>query len=325
MLRVTVALCTYNGAAFIREQLESILQQTRPPDELVVADDGSADDTISIVHAVFSAHGSQRTRLRVLTGGDRPLGVTGNFARAVAAATGDILVLSDQDDRWRPDRLSVAISAFERQPGIVLQHGDARLIDESGTSLGLTLFAALRLSRRERTEIEQGRAFAAYLRRNLATGATMAFRRSLLSAALPFPREWVHDEWLAIVAAATGEIGVLADPLVDYRQHDANEIGVTAATLGYRLGRVCEPRGDRLVRLSARAEELERRLAALDVNSEWLELARGKARFERTRARFAAVRILRIAPVLRLWSSGAYGRYSSQRGFDVIRDILQPA
>ncbi len=325
MPRVTVALCTYNGAAFIREQLESILQQTRPPDELIVADDGSADDTISIVHGVFSEHGSQRTRLRLLTGGDRPLGVTGNFARAAAAATGDILILSDQDDRWRPDRLSVAISAFERQPGIVLQHGEARLIDESGTSLGLTLFAALRLSHRERTEIEQGRAFAAYLRRNLATGATMAFRRSLLSAALPFPREWVHDEWLAIVAAATGEIGVLADPLVDYRQHDANEIGITAATFGFRLGRMLEPRGDRLVKLSARAEELERRLTALDVNSEWLELARGKARFERTRARFAAVRILRIAPVLRLWGSGAYGKYASQRGFDAIRDILQPA
>ena len=320
MTSVSVALATYNGARFVEAQLRSILDQVPAPIEVIVSDDGSSDDTLEVVRRVAS---ESAVPVRILDG--PRLGVSGNFARAVEAATGDLVAFSDQDDLWHPDRLSRAVAAFEGDPELLLRHGDARLIDADGTPTGGTLFGHLPVTASELDLIDAGRAFEVYLRRNLATGATTVIHRSLLEAGLPFPAEWVHDEWLALLAAATGHVSVERAPLIDYRQHGGNEIGVTKPTLRYKVGRMLEARGTRYVDLAVRWRQLVDRLETVGAPAEHLASARARSAFEDVRAEYPAARLRRLPVIIREWRRGSYARHSSQGNLDVVRDILQPA
>jgi glycosyltransferase involved in cell wall biosynthesis len=323
-LTVSVALCTYNGAAFIARQVESILDQDLPPAEIIVSDDGSTDRTLEIVRAVFASRIDTPVALRILDPAGH-LGVSANFQRAIEAAHSDLVALSDQDDVWHPDRLSRAVPRFEEDPSLLLQHSDARLVDETGAPLGASLLDALYVSVDDRSAINGRGAFARYLRRNIATGATMVIRRSLLEIAAPFPAGWVHDEWLALIASAKGRVQLLDDTLIDYRQHGSNVIGVTAPTLIYRIRRMLQPRGSRYVAFARRATDLVDRLGSVGADPALLSLAAEKARFEAVRAGLSRHRIARVRPVLVEQRRGSYRRLSSQGDLDVFRDIFQPA
>lgn len=321
-MTISVALCTYNGARFVAQQLASIFDQTLKPQQIVVSDDGSTDGTVDVVRAFVAQHPSSSIEVTILPV-DANRGVTANFQRAIEACSGDLIALCDQDDVWHPDRLAIAAREFE--DSVLLTHADARLVDADGTSLGLTLFEALQISEPELTAIRQGDAFGAYLRRNLVTGATVMFRREVLNQATPFPQEWVHDEWLAIIAAAVGRVSVIDEQLIDYRQHGSNQIGVQRPTLRYRIGRMLEPRGDRNLRLAARAAVLAERLDELDASKHVRALAHDRARFDAVRAALPATRVARIPAVVRQWRAGSYRELSSQGDLDVLRDLLQPA
>ena len=321
-MRISVALCTFNGARFVAEQVRSILEQSPAPDQLVVADDGSDDGTVEVVRRIADG------RAIVLDGDHAaPLGVTANFERALAATDGDIVALSDQDDVWHGGRLAALAERFAADPGLTLVHTDADLIDDAGAPLGRTLFDSLEVQPHELAAERSGRAFDAFLRRNLATGATVVLRRSLLELARPFPESWVHDEWLAIVAAAVGRVDVVSSATIDYRIHAGNQIGVAEPTFVRKLQRVLEPRADRNRQLSVRFRTLVERLEALGdaVPAEYLQAARAKSQFETRRAGFPPGRLRRAVPVLRLAVTGRYGRFASRGRADILRDLLQPA
>jgi len=318
-----VALCTWNSGAYLDAQLESIFDLDDPPDEIVISDDASSDDTVRRARGYAERANETGIRLTVIAG-ETSLGVTANFQRAIEACTGELIALSDHDDVWHPDRLAVAVPSFIDDPTLLLQHGDARLVDVDGEPLGVSLLEALEVGRDEIDGINGGRAFEVYVRRNLATGATTMFRRSLVARAIPFPPSWVHDEWLATIASALGRVQLLENELIDYRQHGSNQIGVQKPTLRYRVGRMLQPRGERNARLARRAVDLVARLDAMDVAPGYRELARGKARFESLRAGLPANRLRRLRPVIRAYRSGSYARFSSQGRLDVIRDLLQP-
>ncbi|MDN4598401.1 glycosyltransferase family 2 protein [Leifsonia virtsii] len=318
---VGIALCTFNGERFIERQLESILAQRPAPDEVVVSDDGSIDSTLERVEAVAARAPVPLTVLR----GSKPLGVTANFERAVRATSSDLIALSDQDDVWHEGRLARLVREFD-DPAVLLVHTDARLVDSEGESLGRSLFESLEVTREELGREQAGDAYTVFLRRNLATGATVILRRSLLDDALPFPPGWVHDEWLAAVAAARGGVRVLTEATIDYRQHGANQIGVAAPTLARKVRRVLEPRGERNVILASRFATLADRLDGLDgIAEERLASAREKAAFEAERAAMPASRLPRARHVLRLARTGAYERFASRGRADILRDLIQPA
>jgi glycosyltransferase involved in cell wall biosynthesis len=318
-MRISVAICTYNGERFLEEQLRSILDGDRAPDEIVLSDDGSSDGTLALARRVLADAAAE---LIVLVN-ETPLGVTANFARAIGATTGDVVVLCDQDDVWPRERLRRIESDLEGSDALV-RHSDARLVDAAGVPLGRTLFEDLRVSRAEWRDLRRGRAFEVYLRRNLATGATTAARREVIEQALPFPDAWVHDEWLAVIAAARGRISVVRDPEIDYRQHSSNQIGVARPTLRYRLRRITAESGARNETLARRADILAARLESLGLHDFALE-ARAKARFESRRAALPARRVARIPAVLRGVLAGDYRRWASQRSLDAFRDVLRPA
>jgi glycosyltransferase involved in cell wall biosynthesis len=312
-------MATFNGGDFIREQLLSILAQSVAPREIVVADDGSSDETLSILHEISA---TSPVPILILPPHER-LGVVKNFERALSATSGELIALSDQDDRWHPTRLAVIARAFEADPRLDLVHTDARLVDGTGVSLNRTLLDSLRVSRRERRLIHRGRALEVLIRRNVVTGATAVLRRRLLDDALPVPEGWIHDEWLAIVCAATSRLQLIDDPLVDYRQHAHNTIGVADSSVSGRLTRALEPRLEQLHRLARRAEQLSDLLAPRpQVSASSRGLLDRKLVFERARSRYPASRLRRVLPVLA--NARGYSSLSSQGVADVGRDLLAP-
>lgn len=322
-LEVSVALCTYNGARYLEEQLQSIVSQSRSVREIVVADDGSTDETLAIVRRVAAAPGttSQGIEFRILEGGGH--GVTKNFERAIAACRFDLIALCDQDDIWTAGRLERQCAEFDSRPGLSLLFGDARLVNEHGSPVGATLFDTLEVDAATRARLHAGAAFEIFLRRNIVTGATVMFRRGLTDTALPIPREWVHDEWLAIMAAAVGEVDLMESIVTDYRQHGNNQIGVRIPTVRNKVQRVLQPRGSRNRDLAVRSNLLADRLESI-VGGSRGAAARQKSGFERQRADLPANRILRLAKVLRLAQAGGYRAFASQGRVDIVRDLLQP-
>ncbi|MGA9069058.1 MAG: glycosyltransferase, partial [Terracidiphilus sp.] len=124
-LRISVALCTYNGERYLREQLNSIASQTRVPYEVVICDDNSTDATLDIVESFVQ---SVSFRVRVEHNSFR-LGSTHNFEKAIQSCTGDLIALCDQDDVWRPDKLSVQAARLESDSSIGGLFSDASLVD----------------------------------------------------------------------------------------------------------------------------------------------------------------------------------------------------
>jgi len=251
--------------------------------------------------------------------------VRANFARAIAACTGELIALSDQDDVWRADRLDVAASLLASRPTLLAVHADARIVDAAGVPSGETLLGSLYVGPGERASIHAGRGMSVLIRRNIVTGATMMFRRELLASALPLGEHWVHDEWLATIAASLGGLDLIDDQLVDYRVHGANAIGVAQPTLRNRLRQLRVPRGDRYQRFALRSEELVERLASIGAPEDAQLIARRKRDFELKRAEYPGGRLRRMLPVLRNARRGGYGTLSSQGRVDMVRDLLQPA
>lgn len=324
--QISVALCTHNGAAYVRRQLESILGQSRRPAQVVVSDDASTDDTVATVCDAFAAAvdtPAGPVPILTLLRNSPALGVTRNFEQATDACTGDIIALSDQDDLWHPHRLQRLVPEFD-DPELLLLWTDGRLVDGEGRPLERTLFGSLELTGHERRLLENGRAFEGLLRRNLATGATILFRRELLQWARPFGRGWVHDEWLAIVAAAHGAVRAVDEPTIDYRQHGGNQIGMARPTLRHKVRRILESRADRNARLAAQFEVLADRLAGdASIAPEFARLAGQKAQFEGERSRLPTRRIRRVGWIAGSWRQGRYRRFASRGRADVIRDLLQ--
>ena len=327
-LSISAALCTYNGARFIREQVRSICLQTYPPVEIVLSDDGSTDDSVTVARDAWQACHLERPgldiRLQVLQN-VRALGVTRNFQQAVSACRAPLIALSDQDDVWHAERLKTMSRLFSARDDLLLLHSDARLIDDGGRDLGRSLFRALGVRPAEISRIHRGEAFDVLLQRNLATGATIVFRQELLQRALPFPDTWLHDEWLAVIASITGGVDVLEEATIDYRQHTANQVGAPQRSVRRLLQKLWTPRGDMHARRAAKARALCDRLAA-EASPTIAPLQRKadeKLHHESARAVLPERRLARARPVLREFMLGRYARFGyGMRG--AIRDLLEP-
>ncbi|WP_285413507.1 glycosyltransferase family 2 protein [Variovorax sp. efr-133-TYG-130] len=321
---ISVALCTRNGARYLPAQIRSICTQEPLPREIIVSDDGSSDDTLAVVRDTIALCGvADRIALRVFSN-TPPLGVTRNFEQAVRACSHELIVLCDQDDVWHPGRLARMAAQFEARPDLLLLHTDARLVDAELQPLGSTLFHALEVQPAELEAISRGDAFSVLLRRNLVTGATTMFRRTLLDAALPFAPEWVHDEWLAAIAAATGRMDVLPEPTIDYRQHASNQIGARRLTLSEKIAKAFAERGDKHVARLHRADALLQRLLQLGdrVPAAWLEAQRAKVAHQRFRAGLPKARPLRVVPILAEAARGRYARFG-RGGHAIAQDLLE--
>lgn len=321
---ISVAMCTFNGAQYIVEQLESMAAQTLLPAEIVVSDDGSTDGTIALLKQTWerlSEHSSElRTVKLTVISNKSSLGVTKNFEQAIAATTKPFIFLADQDDLWFPQRLEVETAQLKAGAGFVF--GDAQLINSSGEPLGHSLFEALSLSSAEQSGIVS-HPVDVLLKRNIVTGATAAFTRSVFDNAAPFPAGWVHDEWLAMVAALSGEQFAVTESLIGYRQHDSNQIGVKKNTLSTRMAKLRAEGAERNARLLARITSLSKRANELGASASALSLIASSVKLQEARSAYPRNRAIRWVPVLGQVMTGRYFRVSNGAR-DILRDLVQP-
>ena len=207
-MRISIAMATYNGANFLQRQLDSFLSQTRQPDELVVCDDGSSDDTFSILERFRqTAPFSVRIYRNAVN-----LGFTKNFEKALTKCTGDLVFLSDQDDIWLPEKVAFVEEIFLENPDKLLVIHDGRLVDEHLVGHGANIFSQVS---------------AAYgSPDSILTGALTAVRKELLACALPVPDGMVgHDVWLHNIARLLDSRCVIDKELQLIVRHGANTSG----------------------------------------------------------------------------------------------------
>ncbi len=220
--KVSVAMATYNGARFLPAQLESIAAQTVVPDELVVGDDGSTDATEQ-AFAEFARRAPFPVRF---TRNARRLGPAQNFVATMERCAGDVLVLSDQDDVWLPARVQRTLEVLAANPGAAYVFSDGELIDEDGAPSPGRLWERAFFDEERQREFLAHRGADVLLRTNVVTGATMGVRRSALASALPIPPGWIHDAWMAFVLELQHGAVPIPEPLIRYRQHANQQIGV---------------------------------------------------------------------------------------------------
>lgn len=222
-MKFSVAMCTYNGARFLGQQLASIGGQTRTPDELVVCDDGSVDQTVSIIES-FTESVTFPVRLRV---NECRLGSTKNFEQAIRLCTGDFIALADQDDVWIPSKLAMLETEFAADSGVGLVFSDGEIINDDGIALGVSLWETIGVTRRETNRLRAGQGFEALLHGSTITGATMAFASKFKDLVIPFPANisFIHDAWIVILIAAVAGVRPVEAQLIKYRQHGCQQVG----------------------------------------------------------------------------------------------------
>ena len=225
-MRISIAMCTYNGAAFLREQLESIANQTLQPDELIVSDDGSADGTLAVVRE-FARTATFPTRI---VENQINLGYSRNFDQAVQLCSCEMIALADQDDIWYSTKLETLHERLVSDDSVGGIFSDGDLIDSNSQVLPRTLWESFRFSAKDVVELNEGGAVDVLLRRNVVTGMAFVFRSTMKPMLTSVPRTWIHDGWLALQIARRCRL--IAEParLVAYRVHGAQQVGAPAST-----------------------------------------------------------------------------------------------
>ncbi len=213
---------TYIGDRFLQKQQNSILSQTIPVDEIVVCDDQSNEDTVKILSTYREQHPET---FRIFVNSNK-LGSVKNFEKCISLCQNEIIFLSDQDDVWVPNKVERIIQTFQGHPSISVVCTNGFGIDEESNLLDL-------LSRWDMPEFVRanGYRFDYYnilnLLDNFCTGATMAFRRTLLPDILPIPliKDLHHDGWMAKVSALDNQLYFLNEKLIFYRKHASQQVG----------------------------------------------------------------------------------------------------
>lgn len=213
-MKISVVMAACNGQKYILDQIRSILAQISQDDELVISLDPSMDQTEDIIRKLDDP------RIRLVYGPGK--GVSKNFENALQAARGDLIFLSDQDDVWASEKVSKVKERFELCPETLLVIHDCIVTDEALNPEHVSYFSF--------HHSKQG--IISNILRNSFIGCCMAFRRSLLNVALPFPESIpMHDQWLGIVASLKGGVDFFPEQLLLYRRHEHNQSSLTHAGL----------------------------------------------------------------------------------------------
>ncbi|MEZ4903934.1 MAG: glycosyltransferase family 2 protein [Spirosomataceae bacterium] len=316
-VQISIALCTYNGENFLREQLRSLSLQTQLPDEVVVCDDGSTDGTVALLQK-FVEEAPFKVRILV---NEQTMGVTGNFEKVLLHCEGDILFLCDQDDIWEANKIAEITTFLAQNPSVQVAFSDALLVDEQGKSLSKKLWEIVRLNPSQLHQWHLGNSIQLMLVGNRVAGCTMALRRSFLQTITPFPThipDFLHDTWIAFVASLLNQIQFIDSPLVRYRQHPMQQVGTrsknnTALTFRERIRR---PHEAKLTPLKQQYEALNLLYTNLQKvvpsNNKNLKIVAEKLHFLSIRASLPNNRLLRIIPTFKEWRKGNYHLFADQ-------------
>jgi glycosyltransferase involved in cell wall biosynthesis len=231
-LKISIALCTYNGEKYIVQQLKSILKQTHLPHEIVISDDASTDETINLVLQTIGEQ--NKIEIKILRN-QQTLRTIKNFEKAVTNCSGDWIFLCDQDDIWMPNKIECMVNHVIANRKLKLLFSNGYLINSEGTGLGSTLWDEWKFTKEKQLKWSNPINVCNDLLdgRNYVTGATVFFKRTLLRKGIPItvPSGYYHDAWFAFHAAARNGLGFIDDCLINYRLHPLQQVGITAGSM----------------------------------------------------------------------------------------------
>jgi len=222
MTKISVALCTYNGEKYIRQQIDSILSQSLKIDEIVVCDDGSTDQT----QTILCEYKNKFPDIFNINFNHQNLRSVKNFEKAISLCRGEIIFLSDQDDVWKENKVKVFYDFFENNKSIDVVCSNGFIIDENNLQKNLyTVWDVPTFLGQNHKEIDYFKIFLTI--GNFATGASMAMRKSFTHQVIPFPdiEGLHHDEWIALVSSEQKRFAFLNDKLFSYRIHSEQQVG----------------------------------------------------------------------------------------------------
>lgn len=320
--RISIAMATYNGGKYLREQLDSFLQQTLSPDELVVCDDVSSDNTLEILEdfatkAPFSV---------MIFRNDANLGYVKNFEKALSLCDGDVIFLSDQDDVWLPEKISSQTCYLQEHPECMVVVCNMKICDRYMLPSGKTVLDNI-------LDLGQEKA-------SLIHGCATALRRQFLDLSQPVPdARFGHDNWIGLLSNALEVKHIIEHPLQLYRRHDENtsdsivnrpsrisklglafSYGLRSSLDGWatELSNIRTTRGriserPEVIRALGLGDHVPTAFARFDKRTKILE--------ERTLLVLHA-RIIRWAFVILFWVRGGYRQFAGWKS--AVKDIVRP-
>ncbi|MBR3519386.1 MAG: glycosyltransferase [Paludibacteraceae bacterium] len=207
---ISLVMATYNGAKYIREQMDSILSQTLRPDEIIVVDDCSVDETISILHEYDS-----KCNIKIYENAEN-CGVNRNFEKAISLAEGDYIFISDQDDVWFPEKIRTTYDKLLE----IEKDGPACV-----SSMAMDADANLNVIPISKVYMDAKYELALYS--NGSQGCSLAFNKKLKDIVLPLCKEFIYDHYIGVFSCFLGERYTIGKPLMYYRHHGRNVVSST--------------------------------------------------------------------------------------------------
>ncbi len=212
--KISIAVATYNGSKYLESQINSILNQTIKPYEIIITDDSSTDNTVELINNFQATHDFIKLFIN-----DVNKGVTKTFENSVTHCSGDYIALSDQDDIWMPNKLASLVSHLKKEDAV---YGNSLLVDQNGQSLGID-FKTILIMR----DLYIG---SPLLLSNCVPGHAILMKKSFATTILPFPEVVMFDKWIGFSAASGNGLKFVDEILVHYRQHDSNTVGTRKST-----------------------------------------------------------------------------------------------
>ena len=218
-IKISIALAAYNGSRYIAGQLQSLLDQTRIPDEIIICDDSADDLTYEAVKPFL---GDQRVKYHKNAS---PLGVAGNFEKALSLTSGEIIFLCDQDDVWLPEKVDTLACALLNDPAVDGVFCDSSIVDENLLPQNRTLWQLRKFSDPMQKKVNRNRSLSVFLQRVTCSSHNIAFKRRALEYLLPFPElhPFYPDTFIALSIAAHSQWRAVPQQLTLYRLHNSNE------------------------------------------------------------------------------------------------------
>jgi len=229
-------MATYNGEKYLKQQIDSILAQSNKKWELLIRDDGSHDDTVSIITDYQKKHPN---KIKLIRDNKHHLGANLNFGQLLQYTNGEYIMFSDQDDIWLPNKIELTLRAMKSAKQLypekpLLVHTDLKVVDPNLNTIAESMWSYQKLFP------EIGDNLKTIMAKNVVTGCAMMINSKAKAVSTPIAREAVmYDWWIAINVAKYGKIVPVSVASILYRQHSDNLIGVHRMSISHLLKKLC--------------------------------------------------------------------------------------
>lgn len=225
--KVDILLATYNGEKYLKEQIESILNQTYKNIQIIISDDCSKDGTRDILKEY-----EKNNKIKIFYQ-EKNLGYVKNFEFLLKQVENNIYMLSDQDDVWKEEKVEKTVEKLKKE-NLDLVFGDLEVVDENLNTIHKSYNKYMHLDNKIQKHLNDYKLQYLY---NCMTGCTIASKKEWLDKILPLPtnsKYMIHDYWLGLIISLNGKIGYLKEPYILYRQHGNNQVGISKASKKFK-------------------------------------------------------------------------------------------